>query len=196
MILIDISTNSPHYFYWKSIGTVNENLNFYIRALMIKTESIRKLSNFNFQWTKSLYQNNLKHNCILFFYIFQGLKMWFIICNNTKENSLWQPKKINVKFDKITSNTWNFQNFTCTFTFLVKFDIYFLGLKILWYKDFVHWKLKLLNFLMDSVLRCGTSTQWFFVHHFLIQIFGVWKCSLWKGGGRGGPELEEKTYFF
>ena len=28
----------------------------------IKTESTRILSNFNFQWTKSLYQNNL--NCI------------------------------------------------------------------------------------------------------------------------------------
>ena len=26
-----------------------------------ETESIRKLSNFNFQWTKTLYQNNLKH---------------------------------------------------------------------------------------------------------------------------------------
>ena len=25
-------------------------------------------------------------------------------------------------------------------------------LKIFWYKIFVHWKLKLLNFLMDSVL--------------------------------------------
>ena len=32
MSLIDISTNSPHYFYWKSIGTVNENLNFNIRV--------------------------------------------------------------------------------------------------------------------------------------------------------------------
>ena len=27
----------------------------------IKTESTRKLSNVNFQWTKTLYQNNLKH---------------------------------------------------------------------------------------------------------------------------------------
>ena len=26
-----------------------------------ETESIRKLSNFNIQWTKTLYQNNLKH---------------------------------------------------------------------------------------------------------------------------------------
>ena len=32
----------------------------------IKTESIRKLSNFNFQWTKTLYQNNLKN--IAFFF--------------------------------------------------------------------------------------------------------------------------------
>ena len=34
----------------------------------IKTESTRKLSNFNFQWTKTLYQNNLKH--IAFFFTF------------------------------------------------------------------------------------------------------------------------------
>ena len=34
---------------------------------------------------------------------------------------------MNVKFHKITSYTWNFQNFTCVFTILVNFDIYFLG---------------------------------------------------------------------
>ena len=33
-----------------------------------KTESLRKLSNFNFQWTKTLYQNNLKS--IAFFFTF------------------------------------------------------------------------------------------------------------------------------
>ena len=27
----------------------------------VKTESIRKLSNFNFHWTKTLYQNDLNH---------------------------------------------------------------------------------------------------------------------------------------
>ena len=37
-----------------------------------KTESIRKQSNFNFQWKKPLYQNNFKEYCILFD-IFQGL---------------------------------------------------------------------------------------------------------------------------
>ena len=39
-----------------------------------KTESIRKLSNFNFQWTKTLYRNNLKQYHILF-YIFIGLQI-------------------------------------------------------------------------------------------------------------------------
>ena len=43
-----------------------------IKALEIKTASIWKLSNFNFQWTKTLYQNNLNSTPILF-YIFQGL---------------------------------------------------------------------------------------------------------------------------
>ena len=63
-------------------------------------ESIRKLS--NFQWTKTLYQNNLK-NIAFFFYIFQGLKMKLGIYSNTKENFWWEPEKMNVKFHKITS---------------------------------------------------------------------------------------------
>ena len=37
----------------------------------IKTESTRKFSNFNFQWTKTLYQNNLK-NIAFFFTFFKG----------------------------------------------------------------------------------------------------------------------------
>ena len=41
-------------------------------AQEIKTEFTRKFSNFNFQWTKTLYQNNLK-NIAIFFCIFQGL---------------------------------------------------------------------------------------------------------------------------
>ena len=41
------------------IGAIGEQL---------KTESIRKLSNCSFQWTKILYQNNLKH--IAFFFTF------------------------------------------------------------------------------------------------------------------------------
>ena len=37
-------------------------------SLCFKTESIRKLSNINFKWTKALYQNDLKH--IAFFFTF------------------------------------------------------------------------------------------------------------------------------
>ena len=37
----------------------------YIQAWIFKTKSTRKLSNFNYQWTKTLYQNNL--NNIAFF---------------------------------------------------------------------------------------------------------------------------------
>jgi len=37
----------------------------------LETESIRKLSNFRFHWTKALYQNKLSRTTF-FFYIFQG----------------------------------------------------------------------------------------------------------------------------
>ena len=40
----------------------------------IKMESIRKLSNFNFQWTKTLYQNNLC-NIAFFFTFFKGYRI-------------------------------------------------------------------------------------------------------------------------
>ena len=35
---------------------------------------------------------------------------------------------MNVKFHKITSYSWNFQNFTSVITILVKFEIHFLEL--------------------------------------------------------------------
>ena len=41
------------------------------RLFKVKTESIRKLSNFNFQLTKILYQNYLK-NVASFFTFFKG----------------------------------------------------------------------------------------------------------------------------
>ena len=50
-----------------------------------------------------------------------------VICINTKENVLWEPEKINLKFLKMTPYRWNFQYFSCVFTILVKFDIYFFG---------------------------------------------------------------------
>ena len=52
---------------------------------LFKEESTRKLSNFDFQWTKTLYQNNLK-NIAFFFTFFKGLR-----CN---KSSVVTPKKI------------------------------------------------------------------------------------------------------
>ena len=40
---------------------------------MVKMESIRKLSDFNFQGTKTPYQNNLNNIAFDLFNIFQGL---------------------------------------------------------------------------------------------------------------------------
>ena len=54
---------------------------------LTKTESIR--SNFNFQWTKTLYQNNYNSNNIAFFFtFFQGL----ITCNNTRDYLSWRAR--------------------------------------------------------------------------------------------------------
>ena len=49
-------------------GKIHAPAHLWRENAQIKTESISKLSNFNFQWTKILYQNNLKH--IAFFFTF------------------------------------------------------------------------------------------------------------------------------
>ena len=71
-------------------------------------ESTRKLSNFNSQWTKTLYQSNLK-SIAFSFYTFQGLKSYLVICNNTKDYFSWEPEKMNVKFHKNCENTGKIQ---------------------------------------------------------------------------------------
>ena len=55
----------------------------FMRDQDIKTEYTRKLSNFNFQWTKTLYQNDLK-NVAYFSTFFKDLRCYFVIFNNTK----------------------------------------------------------------------------------------------------------------
>ena len=71
---------------------------------MSETKSIRKLSNFNFQWTKTLYQNNLHNIATIshsFFTSFKGYRHnLLVICNNTKDYFSREPEKINVKFHK------------------------------------------------------------------------------------------------
>ena len=50
------------------------------------------------------------------------------MCNNTKENFLWEPEKINVKFRKNCEKTGTVLKISCARCHFVKFDIYFLGL--------------------------------------------------------------------
>ena len=59
MNLIDTSTNSPHFFYWKLIGITNENLNFDVRVYRVKESMsimglLDKKNRFTFfcQWCK------------------------------------------------------------------------------------------------------------------------------------------------
>ena len=49
------------------------------------TESIRKLSSINFQWTKTLDQNNLFTITELFVTFFKGYRCNLVNCNNTKK---------------------------------------------------------------------------------------------------------------
>ena len=52
-------------------------------------ESIRKLSSFSFQWTKTLCQNNLNINYCILFYIFFSratcIDIILVNCNNTMQ---------------------------------------------------------------------------------------------------------------
>ena len=68
--------------------------------MVLRLTFIRKLTNFNFRCTKTLYQNNFKH-IAFFFTLFDGYK-----CNNFYEITamkrfLWELKKTNFKSLKL-----------------------------------------------------------------------------------------------
>ena len=67
-----------------------------------------------------------KEYCILF-YIFPGLKMLFIICNNTQENFSWECKKMNVKFHKNCENKIKFWKFHVKNVILLTLTFIFSG---------------------------------------------------------------------
>ena len=77
---------------------------------------------------KNLLQEKLGTYCMYFLHFSQDVISYLYW--NTKENFLWEAEKMNVKFHKIASYTWNFQKFTCVYPILVKFDIHFL--RLLW----------------------------------------------------------------
>ena len=72
----------------------------------MKMESIRKLSNFYFQWTKALYQNNntMYFNQIAFFFtLFEGYKI-NVIRNNSKEKVLMETREKKIQELQISQN--------------------------------------------------------------------------------------------
>ena len=54
--------------------------------------------------------------------------MYFVICNNNKENFSSKSEKMTVKFHKNCENTGKFLKISCVRCSFVKFDIHFLGL--------------------------------------------------------------------
>ena len=96
------------------------------RCLKFKAKSTRKLSNFNFQWTKTLYQNNLK-NIAFFFAFLKGLT-----CNKSslvtrKKISHGSPRKWMSNFTK-WHLTHEIFRILPVLPVLVKFDFYFVWL--------------------------------------------------------------------
>ena len=91
---------------WQHLENKEDNWN----KTELKTESIRKLNNFYFQWTKTLYQNNFIVHSFLHFSkaINKCHKLYEI---TPKNRLLWEPKKTNfksVKFHKMKSYSWRF----------------------------------------------------------------------------------------
>ena len=58
----------------------------------IKTESIRKLSNLNFHWTKTLYQNNLNNTASFFTYLYwqQATDQFFYKMNSLEIYAIYE----------------------------------------------------------------------------------------------------------
>ena len=108
---------------WQRLENKEDNWN----KIELKTESIRKLSNFYFQWTKTLYQNNFNHSAF-FFTLFEGHKCHKLYEITPKKRFSWESKQTNIKsfkFHKMKSYAWRF--YLC-FLNSLKFEIYFFGL--------------------------------------------------------------------
>ena len=92
-----------------------------------KTESVRKLSNFTFQWTKTLYQNNFKHTGS-FFTLFEGYKCHKLYEITPKKCSYGSGRKQTSKASIFTK--WNLTHYKFYLCFIssCEVEIYFLWL--------------------------------------------------------------------
>ena len=67
---------------------------------MIKTKFIRKLSNFNFQWTKTLTLYQLSPSIAFFLALFKGYKCTKLYERTPKKRFSWEQEKIDFKFHR------------------------------------------------------------------------------------------------
>ena len=74
-------------------------------ARHIKTKSIRKSSNFNFRWTKTLYQNNL-NNIAFFFTFFKGERI-FVMRAREKKISNFKKWHLSIGNSMVCSDIWH-----------------------------------------------------------------------------------------
>ena len=133
-----------HFFYiFRTVCSVKEEdlheyvvVNFLFLGMVMyanefETKFIRKLSNFNFPWTKTLYQNNFKH-IAFFFTLFKGYKCNKLYEITRKKRFSLEPEKTNFKTFKFWLNEillmTILDHFTRVFSIPVKFEICFLGL--------------------------------------------------------------------
>ena len=123
-------------------GPVTQSvLQLFLLKSTIRTESIRNFSNFNFQWTKTLYQNNL-NNIAFFFTLFKGYR-----CNQLSVRQFLKgQEKINVMFHTKCENTDKILKISCVRCHFVKFEICFQGP----YKKFSLVLLQITNYIYSS----------------------------------------------
>ena len=123
--------------------------------------------------------------------------MYLVICNNTKEKFLMAAQEnecqisqnyiLHKKFSEfylcfhssceiiwhsfsrapMRNFLWCYYRWLTTSLALKKCKKNAILFKLFWYKVFVHWKIKLLNFLMDSVLIYWSSPSKLYPHYLL-----------------------------
>ena len=96
--------------------TIKQNPKLTLKDL--KTESIRKLSNFNSQWTKPLYQNILSH-IIFFFTLLKGYRCNQLSVITPKTISYGRPRK---KISNFTGTEKRQVKLSCARLYFMKFE--------------------------------------------------------------------------
>ena len=90
-------------------------------------ESIRKLSNFNFQWTKHCTRitYTISHSLLYF-----SRTIIIVTCNSTKDYFSQRHKEINVNFHKNCENTGKILQISTADVILLNLTLIFLGLSL------------------------------------------------------------------